>query len=86
MSPSRSSAYPRGNSIPLLDVPNGQKVRVFRLDGEMAACQRLREMGFCEEAEVKVLVNNGSVVCQVCGSKVGLSRQIADAVLVEPFS
>ena len=59
---------------------------MYRLDGEMVACQRLREMGFCEDAEVKVLANNGSVVCQVCGSKVGLSKQIADRVLVEPVS
>ncbi len=71
-------------SVSLGELPKGRVARVFRLEGEAVACQRLREMGFCEMAEVKVLTNQGPVVCQVCGSKVGLSKEIADAVYVEP--
>jgi len=41
-------------------------------------------MGFCEQAEVRVLNNSGTVVCSVCGSRVGLSRQLAGAILVSP--
>lgn len=77
------SHTPGANTVSLLDIPKGRKVRVYSLDAESVACQRLREMGFCEEAEVKVLTNNGSMVCQVCGSKVGLSKQVANAVRVE---
>ena len=72
--------------VPLPDMPRGVVARVHRIDGEHVACQRLREMGFCEEAEVEVLKNEGSVVCQVCGSRVGLSRQVANAVHVAPIA
>ena len=77
---------PVSGSVPLPSVARGQKVRVFRLSGETVACQRLREMGFCERAEVKVLTTSGGVICQVCGSKVGLSKEVANAILVEAVS
>lgn len=80
------SKIPSASTVSLPEIPKGRKVRVYSLDGESIACQRLREMGFCEDAEVKVLTNNGSMVCQVCGSKVGLSKQVANAVIVEPVS
>jgi Fe2+ transport system protein FeoA len=70
----------------LPEIRKGQRVRVHSIDGEAVACQRLRELGFCEKAEVKVLTNHGPMICQVCGSKVGLSKQVASAILVEPFS
>lgn len=60
----------------------GSTVRVVRLEGEESLCRRLREMGFCEEAEVKVVSAGGQVVCQVCGSRVGLSRGLAGSILV----
>jgi Fe2+ transport system protein FeoA len=41
-------------------------------------------MGFCELSEVKILNNSGAMLCQVCGTKVCLSRQVADSILVEP--
>jgi Fe2+ transport system protein FeoA len=68
----------------LADAPRGQKVRVSRLEGQPSMCNRLREMGFCEEAEVCVLNAGGTLVCQVCGSKVGLSRCLAESIHVEP--
>ena len=72
--------------MPLPDMPQGTFARVHRIDGENTACQRLRELGFCEEAEIQVLKSDGSVLCQVCGSRVGLSRQVAGAVQVAPIS
>ena len=70
--------------LPLPQAVRGQKVRVQRLEGHESVCNRLREMGFCELSEVRVLNNNGATLCQVCGAKVCLSRQIADVILVEP--
>lgn len=72
--------------VPLPDMPRGTIARVHRIDGENTACQRLRELGFCEEAEIQVLKSDGPVVCQICGSRVGLSRQVASAVHVAPIS
>jgi len=60
----------------------GATVRVLRLEGQETVCARLREMGFCEQAEVRVLNNSSSVVCQVCGSRVGLSRGLAASIVV----
>lgn len=71
-------------ALPLNFARTGERVRVSRLLGQPALCHRLREMGFCEMAEVRVVQNNGSLICQVCGSKVGLSRALAEAIFVEP--
>lgn len=67
---------------PLAETRPGSTVRVLRLEGQEPVCARLREMGFCEQAEVRVLNSNASVVCQVCGSRVGLSRGLAAAIVV----
>ena len=70
--------------LPLPQMSKGQRVRVQKLEGHESVCNRLREMGFCEESEVRILNNSGAMLCQVCGSKVCLSRQVADSILVEP--
>lgn len=67
---------------PLAETRPGATVRVLRLEGQEPVCARLREMGFCEEAEVRVLNNSANVVCQVCGSRVGLSRGLAATIVV----
>jgi hypothetical protein len=41
-------------------------------------------MGFCEEAKVIVMRNNGAMICEVCGSRVGLSVALAESIFVEP--
>lgn len=69
--------------LSLGNAPKGRPLKVFRLDGQPALCNRLREMGFCEDAEVRVISNTGVYICQVCGSKVGLSRQLAESIQVE---
>jgi Fe2+ transport system protein FeoA len=69
---------------PLHEVPQGQTVRVRHLSGQPAVCQRLREMGFNEQAQVKIINHAGAVLCVVCGAKVGLSRQLAESILVGP--
>ena len=69
--------------ISLQEVEPGQRVRVQRLAGQPALCHRLREMGFCEYAEVKILNKGGAMLCQVCTSKVCLSRKLAESIYVE---
>ena len=70
--------------LPLPQIGKGQKVRVQKLEGHESVCNRLREMGFCEDSEVRILNNSSAMLCLVCGSKVCLSRRIADSILVEP--
>lgn len=71
------------NLISLHEVKPGQRVRVHRLSGQPGLCHRLREMGFCEYAEVKILNKGGAMLCQVCNSKVCLSRQLAETIWVD---
>ena len=45
---------------------------------------RLREMGLCEEQHVKLVSRQPSIICQVCNARVALSKELAEAILVEP--
>ena len=68
----------------LCEVRCGQLVRVRHLASEATLCLRLREMGFCEDAEIVKLSQGGATLCQVCGTHVALSRTLARQILVEP--
>ena len=70
--------------VPLPQIECGKKVRVFKLQAHPALCNRLRELGFCELSEIKILRKAGSLLCQVCGSRVCISQQLAHSILVEP--
>jgi Fe2+ transport system protein FeoA len=74
------------NSIPLtlLSAPMGKKLRLVILQAKPAQCQRLREMGFCESAEIVKLSQGAALVCQVCGTRLALSRELAKDILIEP--
>lgn len=61
----------------------GTAVRIKQLEGCPEMSQRLREMGVCEEQDIKVLLKQSSLVCKVCNVRVGLSAKLADHILVE---
>jgi Fe2+ transport system protein FeoA len=65
---------------PLGEVRAGGDCEVVGLDG--SGCVRLREMGFCEGARVRVLASGRNLVCLVCGTRLALSRALADRVKV----
>ena len=69
--------------IPLSDAQIGQPVRVTALGGDPSVCQRLREMGFCEFAEVCKVSHGGALVCHVLNGKVALSQRLAKHIFVE---
>lgn len=62
----------------------GARLRVRTLKSDPPVCNRLRELGFCELAEIEKVADNGALICRVCGSKVALSRSLGKAILVEP--
>ena len=70
-------------TIDLTQVGAGREVRVSRLDCAPGTCQRLREMGFCENALVKKIRGGADLVCWVCGTRVALSARLARQILVE---
>ena len=67
----------------LADAPVGKRVRIHELLSAPELSQRLRELGFCENAIVRCMVNNeGNLICQVCDSRIGLTRKVADDIVV----
>lgn len=63
----------------------GTSVRIKQLLAAPDLCQRLRELGLCEEQRIKLLLQDRSVVCQVCNVRLGLSGPLADSIWVEPL-
>jgi ferrous iron transport protein A len=61
----------------------GASVRVLKLEGRPEVCNRLREMGFCEDSVVRCLQSGAACICQIQHSRVGLSSQLARQIWVE---
>lgn len=69
---------------PLTRVQAGSTVRIRRLMAPEAVMQRLREIGLCENRVIRLLASQANLICQVCGSRLGISVQLGEAILVEP--
>jgi Fe2+ transport system protein FeoA len=63
----------------------GTSARIKQLAASPEVSHRLREMGFCEEQEIRLVSRHVNVICQVCNARLGLSRQLAESILVEPL-
>jgi ferrous iron transport protein A len=74
------------NSISLLDVPIGARVRIMHLSSHPKVCTRLRELGFCENAVVRCLTKGyGNIICEICNTRIGLNAGLARGILVSRF-
>lgn len=51
---------------------------------EGPACEQLRTLGFCETMQIRKLANGRNMICSVCGTRMALSRALADQVMVTP--
>ena len=58
-------------------------MRIKQLSASPEVSHRLREMGFGEEQQVRVVSSEANVICQVCHARLGLSQQLAESILVE---
>ena len=45
---------------------------------------RLREMGFCEEQQIRLLSHHPNLICLVCNARLGISPSLAENIFVEP--
>lgn len=71
----------------LSEVQVGRFVRIHVLQSEPETCRRLREIGFRENAIVRLVVNSdGNLICQVCDARIGLNHGIAKDIIVTPFT
>ena len=80
------SGLPFVNLVPLCQLPAGALGRVRDLTGSNEFCQRVREMGFGEQAFVTKVSGNGTILCQVNGTRLALSHDAAMHILVEQVS
>ena len=70
----------------LTQIPVGRFARIHRLESQPDISFRLREMGFCENAVVRLVVNEkGNLICEVCNTRIGLNHAVADDIIVSPF-
>jgi Fe2+ transport system protein FeoA len=58
-------------------------VRIKQLSASPEVTDRLREMGFCEEQRVKLILKGNNLICQVCNARLGLSSKLAEKIMVE---
>ena len=71
-------------TISLLEARCGERLRVVDVKRDCATSNRLRELGFCESAEVcKVIAQRGACICLLAGMRVALGQDLAASVLVE---
>jgi len=71
---------------PLNQVKAGTQVRIKQLSAAPEVSTRLRELGFCEEQQIKLVSRHSSVICQVCNARLGLSAKLADSILVQQIA
>jgi Fe2+ transport system protein FeoA len=68
---------------PLSRIKAGNVVCIKQLSASPEVRVRLREMGLCEQQKIKLLSRHSSIICQVCNARLGLSKRLAEAILVE---
>jgi len=62
----------------------GRDFRIRVLEGP--SCDRLRDLGFCEEMQVRKVSGGRNLICSLCGTRVAISRELADQVFVSPLA
>ena len=83
--PCAAEACEQAALCPLNSVKAGTAVRIRQLSASPEVSHRLREMGFCEDQQIRVVSQHVNVICQVCHARLGVSRQLAETILVEPL-
>ena len=62
----------------------GVAVRIRKLCATPAMQERLREIGLGEDQIVKLLTSHTNFICQVCNTRLAISAQLAQLIMVEP--
>lgn len=70
---------------PLSRVKAGVAVRIKQLCASPELQNRLRELGLGEDQIIKLLTSHTNFICQVCNTRLAISEQLAQLILVEPL-
>jgi len=79
-----TATAPEQKCVSLSQACVGKKWTIRSLEGP--GCQRLRELGFCESMAVVKLANGRNMVCALCGTRMALSRDLGDQVMVSALA
>jgi len=71
---------------PLSRVRAGVAVRIRKLCATPELQERLREIGLGEDQIVKLLTSQTNFICQVCNTRLAISAQLAQLIMVEPLA
>jgi Fe2+ transport system protein FeoA len=71
------------SAMTLNQVKVGCDVRIRSLSGP--GCDRLRDLGFCEELKLRKLTGGRNMICSICGIRMAISKELAEQVLVSPI-
>ena len=82
MTPALAADLKIDSAITLNQVKVGCDVRIRVLSGP--SCDRLRDLGFCEQLQVRKLAGGRNLICSICGTRMAISRELAEQVLVSP--
>lgn len=58
-------------------------LRVVSVRPESPAALRLKELGFCESAEVRKVMDGTALICQLRGVRLAIGRNLGADVIVE---
>jgi ferrous iron transport protein A len=72
----------RDSALNLSQAAVGCDFQIKLLEGP--SCRQLREIGFCEEMRIRKLADGRNLVCKVCGTRLALSRELAEQVFLKP--
>lgn len=72
--------------LPLCQLTVGMVGMVRQLGGTHSMNLRLRELGFSESARVTKISGRSTVICDVCGTRLALSHELARTILVQPVA
>jgi len=71
------------NCLTLSRARCGERLRVVAICPNCPECVRLRELGFCERAEVCKVAEGGAMICILMGMRVAIGRELGSHVRVE---
>ncbi|RPJ35838.1 MAG: ferrous iron transport protein A [Verrucomicrobiaceae bacterium] len=83
MSPALGADLEIDSAMTLNQVGVGCDVMIRFLTGP--GCERLRDLGFCEQLQVRKLAGGRNLICSVCGTRMAISRELAEKVMVAPL-
>jgi len=71
----------------LSEVSAGKKFMILKIQLPPDTNQRLRELGFNQDAVIRTIVNSTSkLICEVNNTRIGISYNIAKNIIVAPVN